>query len=97
MTTYFVSNSILYAIRKVTEIPGPGMFVFCLQINRIAVKAPDSLQWAPVREVSNNTAVSTINHHGNFSSVPTEFYVVLTLIRYASHILPISKLVLNKY
>lgn len=34
------------------EIPGPGMFVFCLQINRIAVKAPNSLQWTPVREVS---------------------------------------------
>lgn len=77
------------------EIPGPGMFAFCLQINRIAVKAPDSLQWAPVREISNSTAVSTINHLGNFSSVLTEFYVVLTLIRYACHILPICKLVLN--
>lgn len=73
----------------------PGMFGFCLQINGIAVKAPDSLQWTPVREVSNSTAVSTINHHGNFSSVLTEFYVVLTLIRYAYHILPICKLVLN--
>lgn len=53
------------------EIPGPGMFVFCLQINRIAIKAPDSLQWTPVREVSKSTAVSTINHRGNFSSVLT--------------------------
>lgn len=78
-----------------TEITGPGLLFFCLQINRIAVQKPDSVQWAPVREVSNNAAVSTINQPGNFSSVLTELYVGLTLIGYIGQMLPICNLDLN--
>lgn len=90
----FVSKCILYTVRNMTEITRLGLLFFCLRINTIAVKTSDSVQWAPVREVSNNTAVSSINHCGNFSFVLTGFYAELTLIRYACQILPICKLVL---
>lgn len=72
----------MYTVRGKTEITGPGLLFFCLEINKIAVKAPDRVQWAPVREVSNNTAVSTISQDGNFSFVLRELYAVLTSIEY---------------